>query len=77
MCKENLMTTYDINSYDFINNKGFQAFLKDRIGDKWLKPEVFCRQLNNAKKEWINLLTTPNPIIHKYLKLNDLDGEIQ
>lgn len=57
--RKNKMNRYDINTYDFVNDEKFQAFLKKKIGDECIPKDKFMRKLNAAKKEWIKILNSP------------------
>lgn len=53
------MEKFTIETYDFINDEKFQAFLKKKIGDEFIPKDKFIRKLNAIKKEWIKILNSP------------------
>lgn len=59
------MNRFDIETYDFMNDKEFQEFFKAKLKGKTYPFAQYMRKLESAKKEWIRHLNSVNRLRKK------------
>lgn len=59
------MERFDIETYDFMNDKEFQEFFKSKLKGKTYPFVQYMQKLESAKKEWIKQKNNVNRLRKK------------
>ena len=59
------MNRFDIETYDFMNDKEFQEFFKSKLKGKTYPRAQYMQKLESTKKEWIKQKNNVNRLRKK------------
>lgn len=59
------MKRFNLETYDFINDKEFQEFFKEKLGGRIYPKAQYMRKLESTKKAWIRQKNNVNRLRKK------------